>query len=57
MISDVLAEAVQDIKQYLKEPPYSREALEEDSLVSDINKVVAHMDAVRRKLDAPPTSD
>lgn len=54
MISDVLSDAVYDIDTYLKNPMY--EKTYSGKLREDIVKLRNDMDALRVKLDAPPST-
>jgi len=56
MISDVLTEAVRQINSYLKKFPYQEDDFDEQLLI-EIDEVVGYMESLRRRLDAPPTSD
>ena len=55
MISHVLSEAVREIREYLNEPAYANTY--QGEVREEIEAVVAAMDAVRAKLDAPPGED
>lgn len=52
MISDTLHEASEEIREYLTEPPYTDAPAD---LRAQIDAVLAAMDALRQRLDAPPT--
>ena len=51
MISDVLFEAVEELRRY------QREFRCYDGLEPEINQVIIVMDALRKKLDEPPERD
>jgi len=52
MISDVLFEAVEEIRRYQREFPHSY-----DDLKLEIARVIIVMDELRFKLDTPPTAE
>jgi len=53
MISDVLSEAVRDIREYLK-PPFGYTG--DPEMMAKITKVIAEMEALRIELDTPPSA-
>ena len=53
MISDVLADAAHEIREYLDDPTYSQ--MYAGKLRVEIEQVVAAMEALRETLDQPPT--
>jgi hypothetical protein len=54
MISDVLFDAVSDIKEYLNHPAIAPAYKE---IRQEIDEVVERMDKLRAKLDQPPYGD
>jgi hypothetical protein len=52
MISDVLADAVDRIREYLSDPVFA--SVYTGSLRCEIERVVAEMDRIRAELDLPP---
>ena len=50
VISDVLSDAVQEMRDYLAELPETYA-----NVRGDLDKLIADMDAMRARLDAPPT--
>ena len=55
MISDVLSEAVDQIRAYLDDPIYAR--VYSGDFREEIEQVVKVMDRMRAKLDQPPPPD
>ena len=53
MITDVLADASQQIREFLNDPAYSQ--MYAGRLRVEIEQVVAAMEALRETLDQPPT--
>lgn len=53
MISDVLADACHQIREYLEDPVYYD--MYSGKLRDEIERVVGEMDRLRAKLDLPPT--
>jgi hypothetical protein len=53
MISDVLSDAIQEIRELLDDPAYSQICA--GRLRAEIKQVVAAMEALRETLDQPPT--
>ena len=54
MISDTLFEAVEEIKRYRRDMP---DVYGDAEVSAEIDAVVEAMDALRAKLDAPPTAE
>jgi hypothetical protein len=52
VISDVLADAVDRIREYLDDPVYA--TMYAGELRNDIERVVQQMDRLRAELDRPP---
>ncbi len=52
MISDVLSDAANGIRNYLADPAFAR--CYQGALRDEILRVLAHMDRVRQHLDTPP---
>jgi hypothetical protein len=53
MISDILSDATQHIREFLDDPTYSR--MYAGKLRVEIEQVVAAMESLRETLDQPPT--
>ena len=53
MISDVLSEAHAHIQEYLDDPTYDK--MYAGELRAEIQRVLPAMEALRQKLDRPPT--
>lgn len=53
MISDVLSDAVRNIKYYLTEPTY--QTTYDGEMRAKLNKLLLDMDALRQELDTPPS--
>jgi hypothetical protein len=52
MISDVLSEAVDEIRRYLDDPVFANAY--RDDIREEIERVLAQMEVLRATLDAPP---
>ena len=52
MISDVLSDVIQEIREFLDDPAYSQ--VYAGKLRAEIEQVVAAMEALRETLDQPP---
>lgn len=55
MISDTLSEAVTELCRYLRDPVYENTYQGQDR--RDLEALVRQMDAMRKRLDAPPIQD
>ena len=53
MISDVLSDVIQEIREFLDDPAYLQ--VYAGKLRAEIEQVVAAMEALRETLDQPPT--
>jgi hypothetical protein len=53
MISDILADATQQIREFLDDPTYAQ--IYAGKLRVEIEQVMAAMEALRETLDRPPT--